>query len=321
VLAPHQWPEAVDRRHRYGGFLKHYWSVWVRSDTRDDFFSWLDNGEGMHLDHPEAPRDKLEGSHVIYCSPEDRRRYAVSVCAGGRLVYRQSQEMVSSAPDGMKLMFVIAPDRTLYVGVKMAGRLQHSSFLAGSAVVGAGYIEVAETGTLKRITPHSGHYRPSPEDFRRTLAVLSDLGAFRDGVIVDTVKPLKKEGTVFLNDRGVLCPVELAKRRSADTVDAHQDRSHHCSKTSRFVLGRQRGDGGGFATTPGFEATPDDVETRTRARQERVAAALAWGPMQPGAARKALSFAPSATPAVLRAKVKRRTVVRRPSQGADRGFR
>merc|ERR1712110_320304 len=90
LLAPKQWVEATDKKHRYGGYLKHYWKAWMHSQTSQDFFYWLDYGEGRMMDHPKAPRLKLDASSVAYCSPEERKHYEVCVNDVGMLVYRLS---------------------------------------------------------------------------------------------------------------------------------------------------------------------------------------------------------------------------------------
>ncbi|KAI5015258.1 hypothetical protein ZWY2020_056648 [Hordeum vulgare] len=60
-----------------------------------------------------------------------------------------------------------------YLGPKKKGKFQHSSFLAGGATSAAGRL-VAENGTLKAIWPHSGHYRPTGENFQEFKSFLKD---------------------------------------------------------------------------------------------------------------------------------------------------
>jgi hypothetical protein len=56
---------------------------------------------------------------------------------------------------------------------KKKGKFQHSSFLAGGATSAAGRL-VVEDGTLKAIWPHSGHYRPTEENFQEFQGFLKD---------------------------------------------------------------------------------------------------------------------------------------------------
>jgi hypothetical protein len=55
--------------------------------------------------------------------------------------------------------------RIPYFLQKKKGTFQHSSFLAGGAASAAGRL-VVEDGILKAIWPHSGHYRPTEENFQ-----------------------------------------------------------------------------------------------------------------------------------------------------------
>ncbi|OEL31326.1 IQ domain-containing protein IQM2 [Dichanthelium oligosanthes] len=60
-----------------------------------------------------------------------------------------------------------------YLGPKKKGTFQHSSFLAGGATSAAGRL-VVEDGVLKAIWPHSGHYRPTEENFQEFQSFLKD---------------------------------------------------------------------------------------------------------------------------------------------------
>lgn len=190
LLAPKQWIEAIDERHRYGGLLKHYWQAWAASHTTQGFFHWLDGGEGKTLDLAEAPREELERSSIQYCTHLERQRFEVAQ-RDGLLTYAQSGQVVTHTNEE-RHMFVIGIDETLYIGVKVPGRFHHSSFLAGGACLGAGYV-VVEAGRLRRISPHSGHYRPTQEDFARILHYFrSVLGNALEEVVIDPIeKPVK----------------------------------------------------------------------------------------------------------------------------------
>lgn len=76
---------------------------------------------------------------------KEREAYEVSVKCG-RLVYRQSQELVHTR-EGSKWIFVLSTSRTLYIGEKKKGLFQHSSFLAGGATIASGRL-VAVNGVL-----------------------------------------------------------------------------------------------------------------------------------------------------------------------------
>lgn len=104
----------------------------------------------------------------------ERKAYEVVINDGGKLIYKQTgQPLDSSSTKGSKWIFVLSTSRKLYVGKKKKGSFQHSSFLAGGATLAAGRI-VAENGVLKSVWPHSGHYKPTPENFQDFISFLRE---------------------------------------------------------------------------------------------------------------------------------------------------
>uniref|UniRef100_A0A0B7JQ07 IQ calmodulin-binding motif protein n=1 Tax=Bionectria ochroleuca TaxID=29856 RepID=A0A0B7JQ07_BIOOC len=75
----------VDVKHRYGSNLRTYHSEWLRSETTENFFYWLDIGEGKNIELDSCPRDRLEREKVRYLSREERQYYLVKVDDEGRL--------------------------------------------------------------------------------------------------------------------------------------------------------------------------------------------------------------------------------------------
>lgn len=82
--------EMVDVKHRYGANLRVYHEEWQRSDTRENFFYWLDYGEGRRIDIAACPRDRLERERVRYLSREERAYYLVTVDDQGRLCWAKN---------------------------------------------------------------------------------------------------------------------------------------------------------------------------------------------------------------------------------------
>ena len=76
----------------------------------------------------------------------ERKAYEV-VVKDGKLVYKESGELLHSTEDA-KWIFVLSTSKTLYVGKKMKGKFQHSSFLAGGVATAAGRL-VVDGGVLK----------------------------------------------------------------------------------------------------------------------------------------------------------------------------
>jgi hypothetical protein len=170
-LALQHWLEAIDPRHRYGHNLHLYYDIWSASSSCEPFFYWLDIGAGRDQHHPKCPRSKLYSQLIMYLGPNERAAYEVIV-EGGRLLYKQSGELVSTNEE-TKWIFVLSTSRSLYVGQKRKGRFQHSSFLSGAATTAAGRL-VAKEGVLRAIWPYSGHYHPTEENFREFIAFLEE---------------------------------------------------------------------------------------------------------------------------------------------------
>ena len=71
--------EMVDTKHRYGSNLRRYHAEWKKSDTNENFFYWLDYGEGTDLDLEDRPRTRLDTECVRYLSREERQKYLVTI--------------------------------------------------------------------------------------------------------------------------------------------------------------------------------------------------------------------------------------------------
>ncbi|XP_030925874.1 IQ domain-containing protein IQM6-like isoform X4 [Quercus lobata] len=173
-LALQHWLEAIDPRHRYGHNLQFYYVKWLHCESRQPFFYWLDVGEGKEVNHERCPRSKLQQQCIKYLGPAERKAYEV-VVQDGKLVYKQSGENLHTegGPKDAKWIFVLSTSKTLYVGLKNKGTFQHSSFLAGGATLSAGRL-VVEDGILKAVWPHSGHYRPTEENFQELMSFLKE---------------------------------------------------------------------------------------------------------------------------------------------------
>ncbi|XP_020213753.1 IQ domain-containing protein IQM2 isoform X2 [Cajanus cajan] len=186
-LALQHWLEAIDPRHRYGHNLHFYYDKWLKSQSREPFFYWLDIGEGKEVNLEKCPRSKLQQQCIKYLGPMERLPYEV-VVEDGRFFYRQSGKLVHTTGEGAraKWIFVLSTSKTLYVGKKKKGSFQHSSFLAGGATSCAGRL-VIERGVLKAVWPHSGHYRPTEENFKEFLSFLLERDVHLSDVKMNSV--------------------------------------------------------------------------------------------------------------------------------------
>ncbi|KAL8255539.1 hypothetical protein R6Q59_030606 [Mikania micrantha] len=174
-LALEHWLEAIDPRHRYGHNLHFYYGRWLHSQSKEPFFYWLDIGEGKEVNLVEkCSRSKLQQQCIKYLGPMERKEYEV-VIKDGKLLYKQTGDYLDTTESSkaFKWIFVLSTSRTLYVGIKKKGLFQHSSFLAGGATLAAGRL-VSEKGVLKAIWPHSGHYRPTQENFQDFVSFLQE---------------------------------------------------------------------------------------------------------------------------------------------------
>ncbi|XP_031399586.1 IQ domain-containing protein IQM2-like [Punica granatum] len=173
-LALQHWLEAIDPRHRYGHNLHFYYDKWLHCQSKEPFFYWLDIGEGKEASLEKCPRSKLQQQCIKYLGPMERKAYEVAV-VDGKFFYKQSGEILHTLGESedTKWIFVLSTSKSLYVGKKRKGTFQHSSFLAGGATSAAGRL-VVEHGTLKAVWPHSGHYRPTEENFRDFISFLEE---------------------------------------------------------------------------------------------------------------------------------------------------
>ncbi|KAG0485521.1 hypothetical protein HPP92_009600 [Vanilla planifolia] len=171
-LALQHWLEAIDPRHRYGHNLHLYYDRWLRCESSQPFFYWLDVGEGKEVDLEACSRSKLQQQCIKYLGPKEREAYEVIV-EDGVFLYKKSRALLDTARGqmGSKWIFVLSTSKSLYVGLKEKGKFQHSSFLAGGAASAAGRL-VVDNGVLKAVWPHSGHYRPTEENFEEFMSFL-----------------------------------------------------------------------------------------------------------------------------------------------------
>ncbi|XP_004504316.1 IQ domain-containing protein IQM2 [Cicer arietinum] len=186
-LALQHWLEAIDPRHRYGHNLHFYYDKWLQCQSREPFFYWLDIGEGREVNLEKCPRSKLQLQCIKYLGPMERLAYEV-VVEDGKFFYKQSGELLHTAAEDAhaKWIFVLSTSKSLYVGKKRKGSFQHSSFLAGGATSSAGRL-VIEYGVLKAVWPHSGHYRPTEENFKEFISFLQENNVNLSDVKMDPV--------------------------------------------------------------------------------------------------------------------------------------
>ena len=86
--------EMIDHKHRYGSNLRKYHKFWKNQDTNQNFFYWLDQGDGRNVDLEECGRARLDTEQVRYLSREERLNYLVKVNEQGLLIWAKNGELV-----------------------------------------------------------------------------------------------------------------------------------------------------------------------------------------------------------------------------------
>lgn len=89
----------MDHKHRYGSNLRAYHAEWKKAPTHENFFYWLDEGEGKDLDLPTRSRQRLDSEQVRYLSREERQHYLVRVDSDGRLCWAKNGQRISTTAE------------------------------------------------------------------------------------------------------------------------------------------------------------------------------------------------------------------------------
>lgn len=88
--------EMVDSKHRHGSNLRAYHAAWKNSPSSENFFYWLDYGEGKEMELPHCTREQLEKDQIRYLSPKERFNYLVNIDDTGLLRWAKNNELVDT---------------------------------------------------------------------------------------------------------------------------------------------------------------------------------------------------------------------------------
>lgn len=124
------WLEMVDQKHRYGSNLRAYHTEWKKSGTHENFFYWLDYGEGKNLEVPTCSRERLEKEQVRYLSREERQNYLVKIDKEGRLCWAKNGERITTSTEYKDSVNGIVPNDD---GTPAYSRASSSSSSSSSA--------------------------------------------------------------------------------------------------------------------------------------------------------------------------------------------
>jgi hypothetical protein len=116
--------EMVDQKHRYGSNLRAYHEQWKKSDTHENFFYWLDRGEGRNFELPTVSRERLEKEQVRYLSREERMQYLVKIDKEGRLCWAKNGNRISTTVEYKDSVEGIVPKDDSAPAYLSGGRLE-----------------------------------------------------------------------------------------------------------------------------------------------------------------------------------------------------
>ncbi|KAF4309684.1 hypothetical protein GTA08_BOTSDO02616 [Botryosphaeria dothidea] len=147
VMDLQYWLEMVDQKHRYGSNLRAYHTEWKKSGTHENFFYWLDYGEGKNLEVPTCSRERLEKEQVRYLSREERQNYIVKIDKEGRLCWAKNGERITTSTEYKDSVNGIVPNDD---GTPAYSRASSSSSSSSSAS------SILSTGSAN--DPEGEHY-------------------------------------------------------------------------------------------------------------------------------------------------------------------
>ena len=102
--------EMIDQKHRYGTNLRAYHEQWIRADTHENFFYWLDYGEGRNVDLQICSRERLDKEQIRYLSREERMDYLVKVDGQGRLCWMRNRVRIDTSEEWKDSIHGIVPN-------------------------------------------------------------------------------------------------------------------------------------------------------------------------------------------------------------------
>lgn len=88
--------EMVDSKHRHGSNLRAYHVLWKKSPCSQNFFYWLDHGEGRDVEVPHVSRERLERQQIRYLTATERLNYLVDIGPDGLFRWAKSGELVET---------------------------------------------------------------------------------------------------------------------------------------------------------------------------------------------------------------------------------
>jgi hypothetical protein len=202
--------EKQDPKHRMGNYLQILMEAYsaLKPKPKPVFFSWVDGINVTEFKRLiEARLTTLAGHNLGWWSQRlqdfqrgvkykdiDRSRYKYLIKVSGGMLTRRgkindagkwidTQKMEPFSTTGLNshwsgdgwAMWVESRNKDFYTNRMKLLRLQHTSFLSGDKVMGAGEWQV-ENGVLKKISGRSGHYQPTLDHLLQAMRDLEIAG-------------------------------------------------------------------------------------------------------------------------------------------------
>lgn len=187
------WLEMVDRKHRYGSNLKPYHAEWSKSDTKDNFFVWLDEGEGKDLDLPDCSREQLEKECIEYLSADQRMNYVVDI-KDGKLHWRWNGKPIDTAKNkhrdlghGRGIVELGPEEQEELSRLKEERRQQAASDDSSSFSGSSSSSDPSDPEEAEEVEKAAQHYGGEKPKKHRHLGMLSSKG-FMDALLRKTVQ-------------------------------------------------------------------------------------------------------------------------------------
>ncbi|KAF4538442.1 IQ motif EF-hand binding site [Lasiodiplodia theobromae] len=141
VMDLQYWLEMVDQKHRYGSNLRAYHTEWKRSGTHENFFYWLDYGQGKHFEVPTCSRERLEREQVRYLNREERQNYLVKIDKEGRLCWAKNGERITTSTQFKDSVNGIVPNDDGTPAYNRSSASSNSSSSSASSVLSSGSVD------------------------------------------------------------------------------------------------------------------------------------------------------------------------------------
>ncbi|KAL1794685.1 hypothetical protein ACET3X_006501 [Alternaria dauci] len=180
--------EMVDQKHRYGSNLRAYHDQWKKADTHENFFYWLDSGEGKNYEHPTVSRERLDTERVRYLSREERQNYLVTIDDEGRLCWAKNGERLNTTMDYKDSVNGIVPvdDDTPAYGPKAKLHSGQSKTLRRGSM-----ISLSSSSSISESDAEAEHYVNEDLDKAKGLSKLKHVSAatILNHLLRSSVKP------------------------------------------------------------------------------------------------------------------------------------